>query len=279
MENLADLPKDWRGTVVTRDGTEDESDATPTLLERLDLALAARLAQRAELVDFRAPDAWSESALGPGVEAPAVWVARALGLRGIAMTGDDAAAILGGETGRYRPDDQEARLVVGLRRALRRVEEQALQGRLPDGWFLVELFRMLVGELPRFRDNTLRVDLPWDSVLYVPYPPAGEVRALLDTFDAAHAFRDFPSLFESLHPVRQSFRILWRFARIAPFPDFNLLMGLVAMNAWLLARGYPIISPDRGDRSMLGRLLAGPPPKRIVRFEARLLAAVETSEV
>jgi hypothetical protein len=264
---------------VSNGGTEDEGGGRPTLVERLDLALAARVAQRADLVDPRAVEAWADGALGQGITEPAAWVARVLLLRGIVVTYDEAAAILAGDSNRYRPDDQEYRLTVGLHRVLQRIGAQAAAGQEADGWFLVELFRLLVGELPRFRNNTLRRDLPWDSVLYVPYPQPGEVRALLDTFDAAHAFRDFPPLFESLHPVRQAFRILWRFARIAPFPDFNLLMGFVAMNAWLLARGYPMVSPDRGDRLMLNRLIGGPPPRRILRFEARLLAAVETSEV
>jgi len=258
---------------------EEHSPAQPTLLERLDLALATRMAHRAELVDLRRAEAWSEKWMGPPAAAPAHLIAGLLGLRGLAVTEADAAAILAGGTGRHRREDQEYRLTVGLRGALARIVEHTGDGRMPDGWFMVELFRTFAGELPRFRNNTLRRDLPWDTILYVTYPKPGQVRSLLDTFDQAHAFRDFPALFRSLHPVRQSFRILWRLARIAPFPDFNLVMAFVAMNAALHARGYPMLAPRREDRALLNRLVSGPPPRRIARFEARLLELVATTEV
>lgn len=237
------------------------------------------MAHRAELVDLRQAEAWSENWIGPPVAEPARWIASMLALRGLAVSEADAAAILAGDAGRYRRDDQEYRLTLGLRRVLDRIVEHGGHGRLLDGWFTVELFRMFAGEVPRFRNNTLRRDLPWDTILYVTYPSPEQVRGLLDTFDEAHAFRDFPALFRSLHPVRQAFRILWRLARIAPFPDFNLVMGFVAMNAFLHAKGYPMLAPRREDRVMLNRLVSGPPPQRIVRFEARLLEAVATTEV
>ena len=42
--------------------------------------------------------------------------------------------------------------------------------------------------------------------------------------------RNKSALFDELHPVRQAPRLMWRFARIAPFPDFNLVMSFVLMN-------------------------------------------------
>jgi hypothetical protein len=62
-------------------------------------------------------------------------------------------------------------------------------------------------------------------------------------------------------------------ARIAPFPDFNVLMAFLVMNAYLLAKGYPAITPMPGDRELLGRLLSGPPPTRVLFLEARLAEA------
>jgi hypothetical protein len=47
------------------------------------------------------------------------------------------------------------------------------------------------------------------------------------------------------------------------------------MNAWLQAKGFPLLAPAPGDQAFLARLLSGPPPTRIVQLEARLLAAFE----
>jgi hypothetical protein len=126
----------------------------------------------------------------------------------------------------------------------------------------------------RFRNNALRSDPPWDGVLYVPHPAPGELPALLDTFDAGHSYRDHPAVFASLHPVRQSFRVLWRFARLAPFPDLNLPMAWLAMCGHLLGKGYPLLVPEPSDRELVLRLVSGPPPLRMTRWEARLLATV-----
>ena len=62
-------------------------------------------------------------------------------------------------------------------------------------------------------------------------------------------------------------------SRLAPFPDFNLLFAWLAMNAFLLAKGYPTLLPERGDRALLARIAIAPPPRRIVQFESRLLDA------
>ena len=64
--------------------------------------------------------------------------------------------------------------------------------------------------------------------------------------------------------------MLWRLARIAPFPDFNVLMAFLAMNTFLVAKGYPALTPMPGDREVLNKLLSGPPPTRMPMFEARL---------
>jgi len=76
--------------------------------------------------------------------------------------------------------------------------------------------------------------------------------------------------------VRQAVRVLWRFARIAPFPDFNTVMGFMLMDAYLLAKGYPMVAPSAEDRGLLNQLLAGPPPRRVVQFESRLLKLVHS---
>ena len=46
---------------------------------------------------------------------------------------------------------------------------------------------------------------------------------------------DDPAEFARVHPVRQAALVLWAFARLAPFPDFNLMFGFLTMNAFLLA--------------------------------------------
>ena len=103
------------------------------------------------------------------------------------------------------------------------------------------------------------------------YPPAAELEYILSTFDQAHRFRDMPARFDSLHPVRQSFRIFWRLAKVAPFPDFNVPMAWIAMCSWLLSHGYPAIPARREDKALVETLLRTAPPLRVVQWEHRLL--------
>jgi hypothetical protein len=49
-----------------------------------------------------------------------------------------------------------------------------------------------------------------------------------------------------------------------------VLIAFMVMNAYLMAKGYPAVTPMPGDREMLGKVLAGPPPTRLLLFEARL---------
>lgn len=249
----------------------------PSLLERADLALASRLtkvvaepepeesAQRA-LDQFRAPAA-----------SDAAFLASLLRLRGFVIADEDVAAVLDGREGRLSSLSQEHRIVRGLHKGLVEIRQRARDGLAPDGWFFLTLFREMTFELPRFRNNELRRGPPWDAVLYTTYPTPDQLHFLLDTFDEEHCFRDLPAMFRSLHPVRQGFRILWRFARIAPFADFNLVVGWFGMNAWLQYKGYPLMPAQAGDQAFLARLVGGPPPTKIVQFEARLLETIEKS--
>lgn len=246
----------------------------PSMLERVDLALASHLVTG---VGEPEPLAVAQRVLD-GVRRPGAsdgaFLASTLRLRGFLVTDEDAAAVLEGKQGRLSPITQEHRMLRGLRECLRRMRQRAADGLPPDGWFLVELFRTMTAELPRFRNNDLRRGPPWDAVLYVNYPQPDELRYLLDTFDLPHHFRDHPGVFLPQHPVRQGFRMLWRFARIAPFPDFNLVMAWLLMNSWLQWKGYPLLATEPGDQGLLTRLVGGPPPTKLVQFEARLLAAV-----
>lgn len=244
-----------------------------TTLERIDLALASRMVGGSHNEELLA----SAQRVIDGVRRPTPgdvqFAASLLRLRGFVIDDGDAADVFAGRPGRLATITQEHRLLCGLRECLRLVRLRAAEGRGPDGWFLVELFRAMTGELPRFRNNDLRRGPPWDAQLYVDYPPPEQLRSLLDTFDADRCFRDVPLLFHSLHPVRQGFRLLWRFARIAPFPDFNVVIAWLGMNAWLQAKGFPMLPPQPGDQQLMSRLLGGPPPTRFATFEARMLAA------
>ena len=246
-------------------------------LERIDLALASRMV-RAGGDDE--PIAAAQRVLD-GIRRPApsdaAFVAALLRLRGFDLGDDVVGDVLAGRTTALSPITQEHRLVLGLRGCLELVRQRASEGRPPDGAFLVELFRRMTRDLPRFRNNDLRRGPPWDALLHVGYPPPEQLRALLDTFDAQRCYRDLPLVFHGLHPVRQGFRLMWRFARIAPFPDFNAVVAWLGMNAWLQAKGFPLLAPAEGDQQLLGRLLAGPPPSRLVPLEARLLAAFEAA--
>lgn len=281
------------------DGSEGMSAAPGTppsplnVLQRLDLALAVRLT-----VDAVAVPGVQDLTRGHGLPRPpgvdvAAWIAGLLGLRGLLVDPAEVASVVSGwRRGRdpdsdpdfdpdrnrpvgERPVHQEHRLIVGLHRVFERIRSWSVQGRPLDGRGMLELFELMTRDVPRFRNNHLRRDTPWDAILYVRYPEADRVRACLESFDRAHRYRDHALRFDSLHPVRQSFRVLWHFARIAPFPDFNLTMAWVAMDFYLLHHGYPMLVPARDDRERLFRLLGGPPPLKSTRLENRLLAAVE----
>lgn len=245
-----------------------------TLLERLDLAVASHVAQRTEHLDQAHADVLDSGLPSMAPTDWGRWIAGMLGLRGFVVHQREVEQVLAGESSRFKPGHQEHALLHGLQRALLRVRERAGRGQEPDGWFLVDLFKDLTRDIARFRGNVLRRDLPWDTILYVAYPEAADLRALLDRFDAAHHFRDFPLVFERLHPVRRAFRVLWRFARLAPFPDLNMAMAFLAMDAYLLAHGYPLLSPLPGDRELLTHLVSGPPPVRVQLLERRLLETV-----
>lgn len=243
------------------------------MLERVDLELASRLVAGNRAEPLASAQRVLDGARRPGPTDPALFAAL-LRLRGFVVADEDAKAVLRGTSGRLAPVNQEFRMIRGLAAGLQLVRERAAAGEPPDGWFAVEIWKQMTAELPRFHNNDLRRGPPWDAVLYLNYPSPDQLAYLLDTFDIEHSFRDQPLLFSAFHPVRQGFRIMWRFARIAPFPDFNLLMGWMLMVSWLQWKGYPMIMPEHTDQVMLSRLLSGPPPQRIVQFEKRLLDAV-----
>lgn len=247
----------------------------PSLLERIDLALAQRMVAVSATGDDD-PIARAQRVLD-GVRRPAgsdaAFAAALLRLRGFVVFDEDAEAVLAGAPGRLSPVSQEFRLLRGLQKALAMVRQRGAEGRPPDGWFLVDLFRAMTNELPRFRNNDLRRGPPWDSLMYVHYPAPELLSGLLDTFDEGRCYRDLPIVWNGLHPVRQGFRLLWRFARIAPFPDFNTVVAWLGMNAWLQSKGFPMLAPDRQDQQFLARLLSGPPPSKVLQFEGRLLDA------
>jgi hypothetical protein len=256
------------------------------LLQRIDIALAALLAdagpprrdearaesdasaiaqRHRELLGLRGPERWR-------------WIGGVLRLRGFSIQDEDVRRVFArglAPERRIDPASQEHRLITGLASVLDDVVGEAEAGRLPTGGALVSVFEVLVRDLPRFRGGVLRKDVPWDGMLHVHYPDPARLEALLAEFDAEHDYRDIPALFRSMHPVRRAFRVFWRFARIAPFSDFNTVTAFVAMTWYLLAHGYPAILPEPPDRAVLHRLVAGTPPKRLIRFENRMLARLE----
>ncbi|MCB9877694.1 MAG: hypothetical protein H6835_08855 [Planctomycetes bacterium] len=245
------------------------------MLARIDLALADRLVGRDVDGDLLAAAQRALDGMRRPSPTDAQFVAATLRLRGFVIDDDDAEAAIAGRSGRLSPISQEYRLLRGMHQCLRLIRQRASQSMPPDGWFLVELFRVMTAELPRFRNNDLRRSPPWDALLYINYPKPDQLRFLIDSFDHKRCYRDAPIVFHGMHPVRQGFRMMWRFARIAPFPDFNAVVAWLGLNAWLQSRGFPLLCPERGDQEFLTRLLSGPPPTKIVQFEARLLAAFE----
>jgi hypothetical protein len=254
--------------------TSDPGAGHLTLLQRLDLALASRIAQHPDAIDLGRPEDWRHGSSTANAQLDSRWVGRILALRGFEIDPREIAHALHENRELSARSSQEARLIRGLDSVLRTVRDHAAAGRLPDGWFAVELFRQLTAEIPRFRGNALRRDMPWDGHVSVRYPDSNAVPGLLEGFCAQQSYGESGTWFESAHPVRQAVRVLWRFARIAPFPDFNTVMGFVLMDAYLLAKGYPMVAPSAEDRPLLNQILAGPPPRRVVQFESRLLSLV-----
>jgi hypothetical protein len=265
------------GTSCRKPRTLTNGSSEPlSQLERLDLALAARMVGHGGDEPIASAQRVLDG-LRRATPQDAGFVASLMRLRGFVIGDGDAADVLEGREGRFAPTTQEHRLLRGLYAALQLLRRRAGEGRAPDGWFLVELFRAMTTELPRFRNNDLRQGPPWDALLYVDYPAPEQLPSVLDTFDADRCYRDLPVLFRSLHPVRQGFRVLWRFARIAPFPDFNTVVAWLGMNAWLQHKGFPLLMPAAGDAQLLARLLSGPPPAKIATFETRLLSACDAA--
>ena len=248
-----------------------DRDEHLTLLERLDLALAARATDRQSEFDPSEPEGWPREELREDPSRDSAWISQILGLRGFEIGNAETFHILYGSSVRQNSASQEARLVRGVQTVLRTIREHAADGRPPDGWLAVELFRQLTSEIARFRGNALRRDLPWDGVTSVRYPTSDEIPPLLETFCEAKHYGDSPEEFVGVHPVRQAVRLLWRFGRIAPFPDFNHVMAFVLMDAFLLAKGYPMVVPRPADRALMCQLVTGPTPKRLVQFESRLV--------
>jgi hypothetical protein len=247
-----------------------------SMLDRIDLALASRLIGSAADEDLIAGAHRELDGIRRASPSDPDFLTSLLRLRGFCIDEDAAAEVLAGRESRLSPLTQEYRLLKGLQKCLRMVRQRASSSAPPDGWFLVDLFRTMSQGLPRFRNNDLRRSPPWDAILYVNYPPPDQIRFLIDSFDCKRYFRDAPITFNGLHPVRQGFRLMWRFARIAPFPDFNTVIAWLGMNAWLQSKGYPLLCATEGDQQFLVKLLSGPPPNKIVQLEARLLAAFET---
>jgi len=249
-------------------------DGRLTLLERLDLALAARIALQREQIDFGRPEDLRTAAATGDLVSDALWVTRVLGLRGLAVARDEAERVLRVAAPPAAGCSQEARLMFGMGTILQTIRRQSDHGKAPDGWGAVAMFRDLTNGIPRFRANAIRRDDPWDGVFGVDYPRPDALPSALEDFCEHASYGDDPAHFSELHPVRRSVQLMWTFARIAPFPDFNGVMAFVMMNAYLLSQGYPMVTPQPEDKQMLTQLVLGPKPQRVVQFESRLVDAV-----
>lgn len=245
-----------------------------SILDRIDLAMASRFLQ-GTTEPIALAQRVSDRLLAP-CRGDSAWIASLLQLRGLLVLEEDVCEVLGARTSRLAPSTQEHALIRGLHRVLQMMRELAGAGHQLDGCFLMAAFEAMTAPMPRFRNNVLRRDKPWDSTLHVSYPEPADLDELLRSFHEANRFRDLPHLFDAMHPVRRAIRILWRAARIAPFPDFNLLMAWVAMCTYLQCSGYPRIAPRPEDGAMLQKLVSGPPPLRSIQIESRVLETVES---
>ncbi|MBK8976301.1 MAG: Fic family protein [Planctomycetes bacterium] len=244
-----------------------------TLLERLDLALAEWITDRAseDIEPGKPVQGWRWT---PEEPVRHTWIAGLLAIRGYAVRPVDVEAVLAGRPGRFQREHQEAALIRGMRAALTALEARVADDRPPDGWWLVLLFRALSGDLRRFRNNSMRRDVPWDALRGVVYPPPDAVGDHLDAFHVANGYGDAPERFARSHPVLRAARIAWRFARIAPFPDLNLPMAMLAASTSLMLAGYPPLVVGLDDRPRLERFVRGRLPQRARLFAELLLETV-----
>ncbi|MFT4843517.1 MAG: hypothetical protein ACI8UD_003526 [Planctomycetota bacterium] len=255
--------------------THQQKKQNLSMLDRVDLALASRLVGQGVDQDLIAGAQRALDGIRRPAPTDAQFLISLLQLRGFIIDEEDASYVLAGRESKMSQLTQEYRLLKGLQKCLRMIRQRASNSIPPDGWFMVELFRTMAKDLPRFRNNDLRRSPPWDALLYINYPAPEQLRFLIDSFDSKRCYRDAPIVFNGMHPVRQGFRLMWRFARLAPFPDFNTVIAWLGMNAWLQSKGYPLLSAEQGDQLFLTKLLSGPPPTKIVQYEARLLSAFE----
>jgi hypothetical protein len=192
----------------------------------------------------------------------------------VAATLEDVAAVLLGRPGRFSPTSGEFWLIRGLDSALSALEVRSLTGEGPDAAHLMSLWRELTGRLPHAPRAAWRDREPIDAIPGVDYPSPVLLEDLLGRFRAADCYLDEPSWFQTLHPVRQACRIFARSARLAPFPQHNLLMAWLAACAWLRARAYPLLVLDPCDQRLVLRHVLADPAEGPVEWEERLVVQV-----
>lgn len=192
----------------------------------------------------------------------------------IAATLEDVAAVLLGRPGRFAPSANEYWFIRGIDGALGLLEGRSVRGIGPDRVHLMELWRELTGRLPNAPQAAWRDREPVDAIPGVEYPAPELLEFLLERFHQEGGYLDEPAWFQGLHPVRQAWRIFVRCARLAPFPQHNLLMAWLAACAWLRARSYPLLVLDPSDQRLVLRHVLADPREGPVEWEERLLAQV-----
>jgi hypothetical protein len=235
-------------------------------VEETDILLARIMAEGGGSVDgtFRWHDRQREQLL-----------AGALEFSGLAASVFDVRAGLAGRPGRLQAG-AELGLLRGLDRALQLAMARSAGGCRPDGQLVRDCWSALVRQLPGQWPTGTRRHEPRDGATWLSYPPPAALPDLLAKFDEARAYLDFPVVFLQLHPIRQSFRILHRLCRMAPFADHNGLIGWLAACAFLHSHGYPSLPLTTGDREALQRMQQGGPPRAVPEWEQRLLEVVRS---
>ncbi|MAE77503.1 MAG: hypothetical protein CMJ85_11620 [Planctomycetes bacterium] len=185
------------------------------------------------------------------------WIIGALGGRGVHVTECDVEACLQATSGRFLPGQPEHGLIRGMRAAIDHLETRAEYGMLPNGKAMVQLYDLLTADLFGLANTTLRAADPWEILLGIDYPQPAELKGQLARFHRECGYLVRLPLFDALHPVGQAAMLLHQFVRIAPFRDFNLLVGGLAASWYLLAYGYPPFLPQAVDGATMRLVLAG----------------------
>ena len=187
------------------------------------------------------------------------WMVGALGGLCIHVTHVDIADCLRRRAGRFRPGQHEFFLIHGLRTVIDYIDELAEAGTRLSPTTCRGIYERVTQGIEGHGSTTLRQGAVRDVI---PGMSRAAWKSLPDLFSGLCLERGFlhdPMEFQQLHPVEQAARIFQRVSKLAPFPDFNLLVASLCSSLHLLGYGYPPFLPRACDRKAILHALRSSP--------------------